>query len=167
LAEYFTLTKPFFTMENFEEPLDARQNIESPIELELTESLARHWLSISSWAMFFSILLFLGAAALLLFGYLTLRVASDDHFGVVLFYLPFAAALFVPGLLLWLFQSKLKRAFYDESPDLLENSFRAFRHFYLLAAILSITSLVIYVGLIVASLGAASTPESNPLQTSY
>ncbi len=150
-------------MENIEEPLDAQQNNQSPNELELTEGLVRHWLSISSWAMFLSILLFLACAIVLIWGYLSLQVARADEFGVVLFYLPFAAALFVPALLLWLFQSKLKKAFYEESPELLENSFRAFRHFYLLAAILSIVGIVLYISILVTALlnapAAATLPE--------
>ncbi|MBC7775837.1 MAG: hypothetical protein H7246_10425 [Phycisphaerae bacterium] len=154
-------------MENFDEPLDARQNIQSPTELELTEGLVRHWLSISSWAMFFSILLFLACAIVLIWGYLTLKVTPTDELGVVLFYLPFAAALFVPGLLLWLFQSKLKKAFYEESPELLENSFRAFRHFYLLAAILSITGIVLYIGILVTALLTAPAAGTMPEQPSY
>ncbi|MBK6996528.1 MAG: hypothetical protein IPH31_16935 [Lewinellaceae bacterium] len=73
-------------MENFEEPSTPDKTSNLPLNSNLLKApVLWHWLSISSWAMFFSILLFLGAMALLLFGYLTLRVASDDHFGVVLF----------------------------------------------------------------------------------
>ncbi|MFN0035981.1 MAG: hypothetical protein ACKVUS_13040 [Saprospiraceae bacterium] len=149
-------------MEHFDEPLYARQNAELSDELELTEDLARHWLSIGNWAMLFSILLFLGCAVTLLWGYFALRVASDDKMGVVLFYLLFAAVLFAPGLFLWLFQSKLKKAFYDESPELMEHAFRAFRQFYLLAAILSMVGIVLYLGLLVVALVAAPAAEPTP-----
>lgn len=145
-------------MENTYEPLDARLNEASSSSVELSEELAVDWLGLSGWTLFFSILMFLGAGIFLFIAVTSFSVNWETS----LLLTGFAAVLFVPALLLARFRVNLKNALFHESPEHLEASFRAFRHFYLLMGILLICTTVLYFSLIATALLYATERSPAP-----
>lgn len=152
-----TLIHPILpTMENTIEPLDARLADSSQENLTLTEEIAKDWLGTANWALFFAILLFLSAG---FFAFLAILSLKESWMGGLVL-LGLAAVFFVPAFLLSRFRNNLKKALYHESPEYLEMSFRAFRHFYLLFGILTIAVTLLYAAYVAYGIMLAST-QSN------
>lgn len=144
------------TMENTIEPLDARLSDSTQEDLTLTEEIAKDWLGTANWALFFAILLFLSTV---FFAFLALLSLKESWMGGLVM-LGLAAVFFVPAFLLSRFRNYLKKALYHESPDYLEMSFRAFRHFYLLFGILTIAATLLYAGYIAYGIIITSSQAS-------
>jgi hypothetical protein len=138
---YLTLSLTFYPhMENIDRPLDDAHTYPPQKDLELTEEIATYWLSTSSWAFFFSVLLFLISGILLIVSF----ISMSRDIGPALVMLGISILMAVPAMLLWQFQAKLKKALYDESAETLQSAFRAFRHLYILAGVFTILFTVVY-----------------------
>lgn len=143
-------------MQTFDDPLDSSLDESNSNEIELSEEIADYWLSISGWAFFIACLFLLGAGVLLFL----ILIASHIAWSTLLVMLGLIMVCFIPALLLIRFRSNLKRALFDDSPERLEKSFRAFRYFYLLVGLLMIAITVLYAGLIAYGLYLKAT---NPV----
>lgn len=109
--------------------------------LELTEDVATHWAATAGWAYFFALLLFTGGGLTLFLGVFWL--IAEPVAGILMMGSTFVQCLL--GVYLWRFQSKLKKALYDESAIMLEDSFRALRNVYIIAGVICISvTLVVF-----------------------
>jgi hypothetical protein len=145
-------------------PLDEPLDPDAEKTLELTEEVATYWVSTAGWAYFFALLCFIFCGLMFLLGINWLRV----ELGAGLILLGTGIVLLVFGVLLWKFQAKLKKALYDESAELLEQSFRALRIFYILAGVFSILLTLIIIasfGLLVWEAAQPPAYEADPFES--
>ncbi|MDX1911933.1 MAG: hypothetical protein SFV22_10630 [Saprospiraceae bacterium] len=130
--------------------------------LELTEDVATHWVSTAGWAYFFALLLFVGGGLTLFLGVFWL--IAEPMAGILMMGSTIVQCLL--GGYLWRFQSKMKKALYDESDVLLEDSFRALRNVYIIAGVICISfTLVVFATVTHLVVDALLTPAAISPET--
>jgi membrane protease YdiL (CAAX protease family) len=147
-------------MEDLNQPLDAGLSAESSEHgLKITNEIRAYWRETANWALFLSVLMFIGIGIVLigmLFGGLAGASGEGGAIVLVISLFLYALVLFFPAWYYYKFSSLTKQALLQGDNNDLEDGFDYLKRFYRFTGILIIAGIALYILMLIFGLSMLS-----------